>query len=93
MLDLILEGLKNLLEAYAGQYGIIVLVVTWVGTLRLIFKPLMTAVESIIAATPSKDDDRRLEEIKNSTWYYWFVYLLDWFASIKLPAQTKSNRK
>lgn len=88
-MEVILEGLKQLIELYIGQYGWLAAFVSWVGTARLVFKPIMTAIESIIAATPSKNDDKSLEEVKASQWYYWLIFLLDYFASIKAPSQMK----
>ena len=92
-MDLLFEALKSLFEAYGGQYGFVVQAVTWIGTARLVFKPIMAAIESIVAQTPSKDDDKKLEEVKASQWYYWLVFTLDWFASIKFPSLMRGRRK
>lgn len=91
-METLLEGLKQLIEAYVGNYGWLAAFVTWVGTARLIFKPIMTAIESIVAATDTKEDDKRLEEIKKSKVYYWLLYFLDYFASIKAPVMMKGKK-
>lgn len=79
-----LEFLKPLLEAYAGQYGWAVTLLTYIGTARVVFKPVMTAVESVVISTPSKSDDTKLEKIKKSKGYKMFVWVLDFLGSVKL---------
>lgn len=88
-MELLFEALKSLLESYGGQYGIVVQIVTIIGTARLVFKPIMVAIEQIVSSTPSQEDDKKLEEVKESTWYKYLVFALDWFASIKLPKAKK----
>lgn len=92
-MEAILEGLKQLIQIYIGEYGWLAAFVTYVGTARLVFKPIMTAIEAIVAQTPSADDDKRLEEIKASRWYYWLVYFLDYFGSIKVPSIMRGRKK
>lgn len=91
-MELLLEGLKHLIEAYGGQYGIVVQLVAILGSVRLVVKPLMTAYESYVASTPDTSDDKRLEDIKASTWYYWLIFMLDWFASIKIKPKVQRRR-
>lgn len=78
------EFLKPLLEAYAGQYGWAVTALTYIGTARVIFKPLMTAIESVVVATPSKSDDSKLAVMKKSALYKGLVWVLDFLGSVKL---------
>lgn len=88
-MEMILEGLKLLIESYGGQFGWAVQVVAWVGTLRLIVKPVMVAIETIVATTETTEDDKKLEEVKASRWYYWFIFVIDWVASIKIQPKKK----
>ena len=55
------------------------------GTLRLVFKPLFAAIEKYIAESPSKTDDEKWEKIKNAKGMKTFFWLLDFFASVKIP--------
>ena len=83
------EFLRPLLEAYAGNYGWAVTILTYMGTFRLIFKPLMTGIEGVIAATPSKKDDETLKEVKAHTAYKVVVWLVDFLGSIKIDKLKK----
>lgn len=83
-MEAIADFLKPLLEAYGGEYGWAVTVLTYIGTFRVIFKPLMTGIEGVIAATPSKEDDKKLAEIKEHKAYKFVVWLVDFLGSIKL---------
>ena len=85
MFETIFEIIKNLIETYGAQYPAVVSIIAIVGTLRLFVKPVMAAIEQIVAATPTKEDDKFLKELKESEAYKWFVFLLDWLTSIKLP--------
>ena len=63
----------------------VVAVLAIIGGMRVIFKPLMTYVESHVYATKTKADDKSLAKIKSSIWYKAFAFLLNYTASIKLP--------
>lgn len=84
MIDSLLVLLAPVLGAYAGEHGWVVQVLSIMGTLRLVVKPLMTIVQSVVAATPSTKDDETVAKVAASPYYTWFVYALDWFASIKV---------
>ena len=67
------------------QYPTLGSIVAIMGTLRLILKPLVTAVQSYVASTASTRDDEIVEGILGNKYYKAFAYVLDWSASIKLP--------
>lgn len=73
----------------AAKYPIILTIVSVIGVLRVIFKPLMMIIETIVAATPSKKDDEKFNKFKSSSTYAFIVKFLDFFASIKLPKPVK----
>lgn len=83
-MESILGYLKPLVEAYAGNYSVAIQIVSIIGTLRLLVKPLMTILEVVVKLTPSKADDALPEKVKNHKVYKAIAYGLDWFASIKL---------
>lgn len=87
MFDTILAILQPLLEAYAGSHGWLMQIISIIGTLRVIFKPLQNFVAAVVAATPSPKDDAWLAKVMASPVYTYVQYALDWFASIKLPAK------
>lgn len=57
------------------------------GTARIIFKPLFTLIETIISTTPSKEDDKKWEDIKGSKMFAFLMYLVDYVASVKIPTK------
>lgn len=85
MFETVFEIVKNLIETYGAQYPEVVSIIVIIGTFRLVVKPVMVAIEQIVESTPTKKDDEVLENVKSSQAYKWFVFLLDWFTSIKLP--------
>ena len=89
MMDAILQWLQPLAEAYLGQFGWAVAIVSWVGTFRLIFKPLMSMVRQYIKDSESKKDDAFLEKLDAHWAFKSFVFLIDLIASVKLkPIKT-----
>lgn len=84
-MEQIFELLKPLVEVYAGKLGVLVQIISIVGTLRLAVKPVMTLIETVVMITPSESDNSLPDEIRASKAYKMVVFVLDWFASIKLP--------
>lgn len=60
-------------------------VIVILGGLRLVIKPIMTAIDSYVQSTKSLDDDKALEGFKAGKFYTTLVFVLDYVASIKLP--------
>lgn len=76
-----MELITQLME----QFPVVSTILAVIGGLRVIFKPIMTAVEAVVAATPSPKDNLVVEGIKANVLYKGFVWVLDFFASVKLP--------
>lgn len=83
-LELILKAVEPLLAAYAGKLGIMVQVISIIGSLRLAIKPIMSLYSIYIQATPDKSDDLNAEKIQQNKIYKAVVYGLDWIASVKI---------
>lgn len=81
LLDLLLTQLLTLISANPTLLKIVVLM----GTLRLILKPIMVAIDSIVVATPSTSDNALWEKVKASGPYKILALVLDYVGSIKLP--------
>ena len=60
-------------------------IVVVMGTLRLILKPLVSAVQTYVASTASTRDDEIVEGVLSSKYYKAFAFILDYAASVKLP--------
>ena len=56
-----------------------------VGILRVAFKPVMTVIQVIVDNTETKVDDKAVSAFVGSSTYKGIIFILDWFASIKLP--------
>lgn len=84
-MEAILGILAPVLEMLAGKYGFMAQVVAVVGSLRLIFKPLMALLQSIVGVTPSVKDDELLAKVLAHPAYKAVAFLVDMVASVKLP--------
>lgn len=80
----LLAFLTPLVEAYGGKLGFLVQLVSIVGTLRLLVKPVMSIIDVAVNLTPSEKDDDLVSRIENNKVFKSILYVLDWFASIKL---------
>lgn len=78
--------MEQILELIA-QYPVVSSILVVVGALRLVFKPVMTAIQAIVAVTPSKKDDEVLAKAEASSIYKAIVWVIDYLASIKLPVK------
>lgn len=67
------------------QYPQVAAVLAGVGTFRLIFKPIMEALDKIVISTETKKDDDILNKVKENKIYKVVVFLVDYLSSIKLP--------
>jgi len=76
---------KPLIEALAGKHGTVVQVIVLMGSLRVFLKPLTSLARTYVEFTPSKSDDEKLEKILNSEIYKKASFVIDYFASLKLP--------
>lgn len=72
-----------------NEASIVARVLMYVGFFRLVFKPIMTALNIFVRMTPTDADNRLLDNLQKSVPYAVFIYGLDWFGSIKV----KENRR
>lgn len=84
-----IEAIINCIKEYPWLTNLVMLM----GALRLVFKPIFAALEKYIAETPSKVDDERWAAIKNAKGMKTFIWLLDFFASVKIPIGDKNISK
>jgi hypothetical protein len=85
-MELLLEGLRSILELYAAKLPDWLLsLLLVVGSLRVLFKPLLALAYAVVSITPSEKDDELVKKIENSKVLKALVFVIDWFASIKLP--------
>ena len=77
--------LQPLLDGLLGKYGWLTTVILVIGTLRLLFKPVMLALENYVRQTATPNDDERLTKFEAGPVYKVISFALDLGASIKLP--------
>jgi hypothetical protein len=81
--------LKLVLETLAGNVAVVGQALSWVvavmGTARLILKPVMVALQSIVDSTQTPADNEWLKKLQESKFYKTLSFILDYVFSIKLP--------
>lgn len=77
--------------SFAQSHAWLATIIALVGTLRLIFKPIVTAVEIYVKNTPKTEDDAIVEKVEASIWWKILYWLLDWGASIKAGTQAAAT--
>ena len=77
------------IDGLLGKYGWLTTVLLAIGSLRILFKPLMLALENYVRQTPTPTDDARLAKFEAGTIYKLIAFLVDLGASIKLPPLKK----
>lgn len=85
-MEAVLEVFKPIVEGYVHLFPTWVIgILLIIGTLRLVVKPAMAIAKSVVASTPSLEDDLLVQKVETSKAYQIAVFLIDWIASIKLP--------
>ena len=80
-----------IIVSMAAKYTWIVTILTVLGIIRFVMKPVMTCVEAVIHATPTDVDDKFLTKCQGSVLYRWFFWVLDWLGSVKPSGTTTTN--
>lgn len=83
-MEQVLDYIIPLLHTLLSKYPLTSSIIAVVGTLRIIFKPLMTFLHAYVQATPGKSDDLKLEKVEASKIYKTIVFLVDYFTSYKI---------
>lgn len=81
--------MEQLIAEMVMNYPSVMSVVVVLGVFRMVFKPIVTAYQAYVDATPSKEDDEKFEEIKKSSVYKSISWLVDYLMSVKLPQAKK----
>lgn len=85
ILALVTTYLSPVIEAAAGKYGIVVQLLSVIGVLRIVNKPLFALLQDVANATKTSKDNEILKKIIESKIYKGFSWLADYLGSIKLP--------
>jgi len=84
-MEAILVWLQPLLIQYAQQYPWLLTILLVMASLRVFFKPIMAIFKGVVDLTPSNKDNEFYNKMLENKIYKGFVFVVDWFASIKLP--------
>ncbi|HEY0456832.1 MAG TPA: hypothetical protein VGE41_10690 [Verrucomicrobiae bacterium] len=76
-------ALQPLVDGLAGKYGWLTTLILAIGSLRILFKPLMIALENALQSEPERL--ARLQKFEAGPIYKTVALVLDLGASIKLP--------
>ena len=75
-----LETITLLVE----KFPFIVPILSILGLVRLLMKPIMTVIDTYVAWTPSESDNKTWEGLKESKIFKGFSFVIDWLFSVKL---------
>lgn len=84
-MEQVLQLLEPLLALYGGKLGFLPQVIAVIGSARLFIKPVVSLARAYVDFTPSTADNLAMDKVLDSKVYKAVVFLVDWFASIKLP--------
>ena len=79
-----MDFLALILE-FVAKYPALGAALVVIGGLRIVFKPIMTAIHAIVDVTPGESDNLFLAKVEGSAIYKGFIWVVDFLASIKLP--------
>jgi hypothetical protein len=78
------DAVTGIITALVQKAPWVTAILTVIGVLRLILKPLFSFLHSVVKATPTEKDDQLLAKVEGSTALKWVTYGLDWLCSIKV---------
>ena len=81
------EWLLGLMLLFVQSNPNVAAILSVIAILRVTMKPLMALLQTIVDATPYDTDNKWLADAQVSPFYKGLCFILDWTASIKLPAK------
>lgn len=78
-----LDFLQKLIQGLAANHAWVMSALSVIGICRVVLKPLFSLLHTYVNTTSSTKDNELLDSVEQSSFYKGFVYLLDWFFSIK----------
>ena len=76
--------MQELLETFVGANGWMVQVLSIIGLLRVLIKPITEAAIAYAKWTDNKRDDSLVDKVIKSSIYQKLLFVLDWLTSIKI---------
>jgi hypothetical protein len=81
------DFITQFIVGFASTHPWLVTVASIMGAFRLLFKPIMGAIEAYVKSTPTTADDAFFETVEHSGTYKALAWCLDWFGSVKIGPQ------
>ena len=78
------QSVTPFIVSFAASHAWLATILFVIAVLRVVMKPIMTVVESIIHAS-APADDAKLAAFEQGTIYRWVLWVIDWLGSIKTP--------
>lgn len=82
-METILTTILSFFFEFAKNWPWVASLIVVMGTLRMFLKPIMTAIQAIVKATPSTKDDETLDKVEKSMPYKAIMFIIDYIASLK----------
>jgi hypothetical protein len=79
--------MEQIIIELVSKYPVTASIFLVVGILRAVFKPIFSLAEAYVKATPSQEDDQKLNKFMSSNFYKRLSWGIDYLSSIKLPAK------
>lgn len=79
-----LEAALPYMLQLAVKWPILSTILMFMGTLRLVMKPIVALLHKWVESTETKKDDEWLARVESSVMWKAVLFALDWFGSIKL---------
>lgn len=76
--------MEEILIGLVAKYPIIASILSIIGLIRLLVKPIMEIIKAYVQYTPTKEDDSFVNKVISSPPYNKFLFVLDWLFSIKI---------
>lgn len=76
--------MEEILIGLVAKYPIVATVLSIIGLIRLLVKPIMEIIKAYVQFTPTKEDDSFVNKVISSSAYNKFLFVLDWLFSIKI---------
>jgi hypothetical protein len=84
-----MEAIMEVIVQMTASYPVLMTVLSVIGILRVINKPLFALLHAYVNVTETTKDNELLAKIEASSIYMGVAFILDWFGSVKLPAKAE----
>jgi hypothetical protein len=88
----VLDWAMPFVMSFLAKYPATAMVIAFMGTARVILKPIFAALPKFVGDTPWTWDNELLQKVLASKWYPVVSFLFDYFCSVKLPQKPEAPK-